>query len=204
MTVGFSLKAETLEQIKFPNNQKHSSIVLIQRSDSGYYCTAVVISDSKAVTAAHCVVVVATQQQNPMLSPHVNIPTTFSVKNSRNEDTFITAKTIRIYDHADIAILEGDFRAFNKASLHVSTFDTKGGDKLISCGYAGGQPLSCTEGVSDDTFVFFGLMTNYLAKGMSGGPVFNKKLKLIGINSHRADKGKNSRFGIIFGIIKEQ
>lgn len=200
-TVAFNAKASDLNSILNPKNGKHSAVILISNVYSGGSCTASVFNDEMAVTAAHCVS--PSEVTNPLMpNQKTTREAVFKVYNSKGDLTGVEAKTYIIFDHADIAVLKGNFREFNKVVLDTGTFKLKKKDKLISCGYAGAMiPPACTEGEFTGPIYFMGAMTNYLARGMSGGPVFTRELKLVGVNSSRADE--NSRFGILFGLLRE-
>lgn len=125
----------------------------------------------------------------------------FEVYNSKGEKTFIVAKAFAETEHTDIAFLNGNFEDFNQISLDVDNFTMKPGDDVFACGYPGGFDLVCTAGSFKGTASFNGKMSAYLAKGMSGGPVFNKFGKAIGVNSSNQLDGL-CYFGILFGNIK--
>jgi V8-like Glu-specific endopeptidase len=185
-------------------NGKHSAVIKIEHTVSLGTCTAFVVDDTTAVTARHCL-------KDPTFDVKPSIDgimkgryeqNYFTVYNSKGVKTFLTVKPFSEAVHADIAFLRGDFKDFNKLTMDVAGFTLKEGDEVDACGFAGGyEPPICSHGAFKGTMSFMGKMNAYLAKGMSGGPVFNKFGKVIGVNSSNEPTGL-SHFGILFGTIR--
>jgi V8-like Glu-specific endopeptidase len=188
-----------------PPNGKHSAVIRIEHQTDLGSCTAFIINDEVAITAKHCLKEPVSANKLPSFDDILKSKADqnhFAVYNSKGENTFVVAQFSSDYAHADVAFLRGDFRAFNKAPLHFTTFDTKKEETIWACGYAGGfDPPVCTNGTFKGTMMFMGATDAYVAKGMSGGPVLNKDGKVIGVNSYRHEDGL-SYFGILFGLIK--
>lgn len=82
----------------------------------------------------------------------------------------------------DFAILSGDFSQFEQVSL-VKDIDFSQGELLRTCGFANLKiPATCTNFVAQGNNGFAYAGNGYLVKGMSGGPVFNSKGQVVGIN----------------------
>lgn len=201
MTAGFNLKAQDLSSITQPKNNKLAPIILISRTDVSYDCSAFVINDTTAITATHCVTYASNATSVPMMAKSV----TFYVYDSNGNPLNMIATRDKIfnYNEYDIATLTGDFRSFNKIKMPHNAFNLKEKDKLFACGFPGGMtPVACTSGEYISKDYFKGVMTNYIARGMSGGPVLDKNLNAVGVIS--ASYKKYSFFGILFGLVKGQ
>jgi len=210
MMVAFSAKSEPLK-FQHPKNGKHSSIIRIENNIDLNSCTAFVINDKIAVTAEHCLSAPKSdldelkQMMGPpdMTRPVPIVSDYFAVYNSKGENTYIVASLShkRNKEDTDIAFLKGNFVNFNKMPIEVNEFKIKMHDELTSCGYAGSfSPPACNGGEYVGSVTFYGVMNNYVAKGMSGGPVLNKQGRAVGVNSSRISNG-TSHFAILFGHI---
>lgn len=205
LMVVYSAKASPqLDQLINPKNGKHSGIIRIEDQSDLSNCTAFVINDRAAVTATHCLgnKKIVNPLQSPAVPQTTPAPDTFQVYNSKGENTYITVTAGEPMSNTDIVLVKGDFTLFNKISVDVDNFNIKPGESLYACGYAGSfSTPACNTGEFTGTSTFMGMMNNYLAQGMSGGPVFNKNYKVIGVNSSRRVDG-TSMFAILFGHIR--
>jgi S1-C subfamily serine protease len=190
--VVFSAKSQPLSPTP---EKKHFPIVRIESQNRKSICTAFVINDKQAITAAHCV------EKELSLFSFLMPEDKFDVYNSEGTKTTAVATVEEIADEtSDIAILKGDFKNFEKLNVRKQ-YNLVLKEPLLACGYPGGfKQLQCTYGVYAGTSYFSGLMTGYLAKGMSGGPVIDMNDEVVGVNSRRLQNGL-SMFAIIFGII---
>jgi V8-like Glu-specific endopeptidase len=184
---------------KKPTNGKHHEIIKITMENGGS-CTAFVISDKIALTAAHCVL------ECSMFGCKI-VKGKLSVYNSEGKNTGIKALPVRknIDGRMDFAAITGDFSKFNKIKVLIS--DTYLADGLLSdssvthCGYAQGNfPPVCTEGSIIKRSGFQMETDGVLIPGMSGGPVINCDGVVIGINS--AVKEETSVYCPTFGILQ--
>jgi hypothetical protein len=174
---------------------QHLSIIRIVSQNNGGKCTAFVINDKQAITAAHCV-----EDEPESLFDFWSPEDKFDVYNSKGVKTTIVAKVEKKFDDVDIAILKGDFKDFKKLPVEKG-FHLFLKEPILACGYAGGfKELECTTGYYAGAVYFDGLMTNYLAKGMSGGPVINQYGRVIGVNNSKREDGF-SAFAVLFGNI---
>ena len=132
---------------------------------------------------------------------------TVSVSNSKGEDTKIKAKASyksdMVEDGRDFAILEGDFKDFEKIPVYLKDFNVENGDKLRSCGYAGGTtPPGCTTLIAIGNNGFQYIARGYLVKGMSGGPVIDENGVAVGINHGVNDN--SVEFTPIIGVLSSK
>ena len=175
---------------------KHEAIVRVVNPNRGS-CSAFVIDNKRAITAAHCL---ATRPDLENPGQLVYDSQYFIVFNSKGKDTSIRVTVARALYGADAAILYGDFSKFEKLEL-ARGFKLEAGEALSACGYPGGfSSLECTDGKFVRTTFFEGLMTNYIAVGMSGGPVMTKGGLVVGVNVRTTAEGY-SAFPVLFGKI---
>jgi hypothetical protein len=165
-----------------PVSQHATMIKLHDNSTGRFFCSAFVVSDNYAITAAHCVV----NSDNTLNTDNIE------VRNSRGQDTKITAKAVALQHTMDRAIILGDFRNFEKVRLASKTenFFPTVSQSLVICGFPGGQDLLCVPFVPME-FAFFsvlGLGPAY--PGMSGGILLDLDTQsAVGIISARTRDG---------------
>jgi hypothetical protein len=124
----------------------------------------------------------------------------FDVFNSKGVKTKTVATVEKCIGDVDIAILKGDFKDFKKLPVERG-FHLSLKEPILACGYAGGfKELECTTGIYAGAELFSGVMTNYIAKGMSGGPVINQYGRAVGVNNSKKENGF-SLFAVLFGNI---
>lgn len=137
------------------------------------FCSASVVSDKYAITAAHCIA--------------KNMDIDISVSDVNDVDTGIIAKPKEYNTQLDYAVIEGDFRQFAKLELETDTdklMHSWSKDDLVTCGYPMGGALYCNDLYNAQPFNFDWQATAHLYPGMSGGPVIDKETgKIIGVNS---------------------
>lgn len=158
--------------IEPPPKGKHHAIfqIIMTRKNRKGTCTAFAISDTRALTAGHCV---------------DKLYEVYIVRNSYGQDTGVRAKAVyKKYGKVDYAILTGNFRDFEKMPIS-SSFLVNPGDLYRSCGFAGGRtPPVCTDFKAVGSWDFFYGGLGYFSKGMSGGPIVDKHGFAVGIISH--------------------
>lgn len=147
---------------------KISPIVRLVTREGSTYCTAVIVSTTKALTAAHCVT-----SGRPI-----------GVRGPDNKELAVDAAPYYIHPPTDSAILTGDFRLFQTAPYYFNIHDVvkHRSDNMITCGYPMGGRLFCTSYVFTRMYGFFWGGNSILIPGMSGGPVFDKDGVVIAIN----------------------
>ena len=192
-----------------PTNGKHSAVIRVEKINSpGGVCTAFVVSDEWAITAGHCTTAPKADETlvgNAVPDKSKDVlwkEDSFRVYNSQGENLFLIVKPIVVKRFPDFAVLLGDFKAFNKLKIKVDTVDTRVGQTIYTCGFPGGlSPAICNTGELTGTTYFSGLTNSYIAMGMSGGPVFDKDYKAIGLNVERLHAG-HSAFAFLQGLIR--
>lgn len=161
---------------------KHSAFIKIVTNEG--YCSGVVINDTTAYTARHCVI--GGKPEDGTKS--------FRVFNSEGAETGIIAETQAYSYFLDYAKIKGDFSSFQHMSAEVvrnGLYDSLN-KSLKFCGY----PLDA-EVVQCDTFKPIGVSTftmtgeAYVAPGFSGSPVFDPDTnKVYGVVSGVDDLGR--------------
>lgn len=131
------------------------------------WCTAFAVSDTLAVTAAHCV-----SDEDTMVLGKI---TMFEA-----DDTEFGTGDMQMSKHPllDIATVSGDFHDRNKLPISTDRFELDPNDKFDSCGFPMmDSKLVCShvfpQSMYADSSVVGIAGPGYLIFGMSGGPVFN-------------------------------
>lgn len=131
---------------------------IIRIASAVKYCSAFVINDRFALTAAHC------------LDPGDK----FLVYSATGQ-LITTAEAYSAYRTLDYGAITGDFSRFSALALATQFACAEHIPSLyFACGYPGGQrELACTtvRTTNVDTFAVLGIGAGY--PGMSGGPVIN-------------------------------
>lgn len=158
----------------------HFSPVIKLATTSGFgFCSATVVSDTYAITAAHCLLTNGVQI-TPFGIQEVQVlkPDAISIYNSDNQFTGTIGYALGANNRMDYGIITGDFRMFNRLSIDpdnngfVDTMDTP----RTVCGYPfnRAKPL-CYKYQPTGWYNFQVLGDGYVAPGMSGGTVINPK-----------------------------
>ncbi len=159
---------------KPPTNPLYSGIIRITNFKSS--CSAVVIDDNYALTAAHCV----TGTMGGMLKDD------YAVIDENYRYTGVYSNAMAIDNSTDLAILVGDFRQFSRFKVD---FEGKSIKKIkdmttVACGYPLTGSLFCSETKLTGNFLFRLTAKEGIGlPGSSGGPVFNDNLEVIGVMS---------------------
>lgn len=132
-------------------------------------CSAFVISDSMAMTAAHCV-----DDFNPLSHALAD-------KDKKHFQAFAIYKASA---HLDQAILLGDFTRYKKLPLKKITNGIEGNKgPFKTCGYPYGGKLICFDWEFKTTRYFNLSGKGFLYGGMSGGPLIDWSTgQVLGIN----------------------
>lgn len=169
------------EDFKLAPVNYHAAMIKLTYEGS-FFCSAFVVSDNYAVTAAHCVVDSQGSMRNDLID----------VYDSLNVDTKIAASTVALQHSMDRAIIMGDFRKFEKVKMADTTenFYPSVSQNLVVCGYPGGQRLLCVP-FRPQAMSFFSILGWGPAyPGMSGGIVMDMDTQTaVGVISARTRDG---------------
>lgn len=177
LSVLLYLASITNDYLTERKTQTHPAIIRLVSLDHpsfrNTFCSAFVISDKVAVTAAHCVEKIGDQ---------------IAFQNT-SEDFLGFATVYSLITRVDQAILIGDFTNFKRFKLKTQTNgigNSKGPFK--NCGYAYGGSLICFDYKNIGIVGFMLRGEGFMYPGMSGGPVFDLTTnEVIGINYAVAD-----------------
>lgn len=148
--------------------QLYNPIIRLIKYSGFSYCSATVVSDRIAITAAHCI--------DP-LQNYVYI------SNEHRTENF-TVMVYSVIDSIDQAILIGDFTKFKKLNLKTKMNGIAGSKgPFITCGYPYNGELLCfkykPQGI--DGFMLKG--ESYLYSGMSGGALIDTSTnEIVAVN----------------------
>lgn len=135
-------------------------------------CSAVVISDNYALSAAHC-------SDTGFFGGLKD--TTFKVVTKQGWFTGIDAKFIALDNNRDVALIKGDFRKFN---IKIPNFNYEAAGYLQACGFPANGAYHCEEiYITGNKYFQYKARGRPLYPGMSGGAVFDYKGYVVGINS---------------------
>lgn len=180
VAIKFSDKEKiVVEKVKPP----YSSLIRLTRNGETR-CSGVVINDTTAITARHCIddvspesILVVSDDGKQMSTP-----------------SYFTNYERRI----DLALISGDFKTFEKTKVYlffvIKDHFPRLSNSGYSCGYIGEEAFCSSFDKLD--FKGFNFKSNaMLIPGMSGGPLLlevNNKLYLIGVNSRTDSESDNT------------
>lgn len=166
------------------NSEKKKEALIRLHEDSSdeqdrFFCSAFVVSDKYAITAAHCLVDSKQKLKTTVIKVH---PMPDATKTTL---PYYGAEAVAINITSDLGLIRGDFKQFNKILVDPTpsgVFKAKG--PLVTCGFPYGDTDLCTpfqpQGPAYN-FIFGG---GFIYPGMSGGPVIDlSTLTVIGVNS---------------------
>jgi hypothetical protein len=143
-----------------------------------FHCTAFVISDKLAVTAAHCLV---NEEDYNMTKDDITI------KNADLKDTKVIAHAAAINVRADMGVITGDFSNFNKMKMREDGLLGSGGP-FLTCGFPWGAKPMCSVFQPESNFYTEVQGKGNIYPGMSGGPVVDLSCGMVvGINTEAID-----------------
>lgn len=179
--IGSAIKAEFNNTVKIDN--KLSPIIRLVGPTGGTYCSAVVISDTLAVTANHCV----NMEEEIMPGMFtVHLLHQMEIRSTDNLPRGLSASPLWWDFRRDIAIIKGDFTKFKPRKYLYKPEELmiymKKGTKVVSCGYPYHGPLFCSFGEFVDKVGFHWGVNTLILPGMSGGPTMLEDGTVVGIN----------------------
>lgn len=176
---------EQLPPLKMSDTVKNDEQIynpMIRLTRNGkFHCSGSAISDTYAITAAHCVQGVGGAMNTASID----------IQDADSKETRTKARAVGMLKSQDVALLMGDFKKFRKIPMET---DPRGWlahrGPYISCGFPGGDKAICTPFMpqGNNQFLIYG--NGFLYKGMSGGPVFDSQTgQLIAVNSRVNNQG---------------
>ncbi len=153
-----------------------NTVVRIYDSEGEFECSGVVVGKNYVLTAAHCLVDM--DEGIPILEKKM-----VTIENV-DQSVRVAGMPVAVNTRLDWGLIEGNFSDIPAA--HVLTTDYGIGDSkfMHGCGYPqGSQTLRCEllMPVINDAFIIK-CANGVLQPGMSGGPVFNDKGQVVGLN----------------------
>jgi hypothetical protein len=137
-----------------------------------FHCTAVVISHTLALTAAHCLV---DSEYFMLKKPFVVKDKDFAVSG--------TANPVAVNTQADLGLVSGDFSTFRKFKLNLKGFLGSAGP-YVTCGFPWGDEGICTPFAPAANYYAEVMGKGTIFPGMSGGPVIDVSTEeVVGINT---------------------
>lgn len=182
--------------IQSNNPSKSNPIVRLHTTDGRFFCSGTVISDRYVVGATHCVVNVLGKMRDEKL-----------LVISEDRRNTQEAYPVAVESMTDLALIEGDFRSFNKMRILVNPNDLNLKDHFKVCGFPLGVPnLTCYPTNIKGNQYFSILGDGVIQKGMSGGPGIDiDKNLIITVSTAVAESGiiLSPVIGIfsLFGIV---
>ncbi len=150
--------------------EKNPALIHLELSNHNS-CTAFVIDNNYAVTAAHCL------SRGPKQNKIQNL--------SRTLEKAVPVKTVGFNERVDYGLIMGDFSAFNHALIAPENALGRVSNQnvFLTCGFPEGQTRAlCTEFQSFGPSNFMIVGRGEVYPGMSGGPaVFEATGLVIGV-----------------------
>lgn len=160
------------------------AIVRLHDTETGrFFCSATIISDHLALTAAHCVV-----RQSPFgiyVLQKVDIRTADLPDQPGTPGLFVKGNP-----NTDYVLLSGDFTTYSKMKIISDTADiikAVQNDHLIVCGFPAGGKLLCVPFYNANFENFKLRGDSFLYPGMSGGPCIDTDTGNVIANNFAVD-----------------
>lgn len=166
-----------------------SSIVRLHDAETGrFFCSGVIISNTRMLTAAHCVVDASFFG--------VSVTKRVEIRLQDNKPIGLFADYEAANGRQDLASLTGDFRGLDKRpvitnSAELNRIFMDPASKIVMCGYPNSGPLRCNYITQVGRKVFFMSGEGWLYPGMSGGPVIDQATgAVLAVNTAVTEDGK--------------
>ncbi len=167
--------------------QTFEPFVRLENMNGEFICSATVISDDYALTAAHCVLETSLLGVTSLKD---NLRTVGKPLEGRYpaavDSNVVEVQAVAAGVRADYALVKGDFKLFTKAPISVSPRQTEQiVGPIIMCGYPYGDSFICytTNNQISPHYGHFQIL-GQLYPGMSGGPVIDYAMqRVIGVNT---------------------
>lgn len=156
--------------------------LFINEGNNTSSCSAVVVSNKSAITAAHCV----TSNLAPLakaLGLKITLPQIKMMLEQNGNVTPVTLYGEMSGAGVDVAYVQADFTKFSKAPISdAALFDMT--TEYRSCGHPHyrKKPVCLALGKPRSNHYHLTIFNAGIQSGMSGGPVFDDKGRLVGIN----------------------
>lgn len=166
--------------------------------DGVFRCTAFIISNDYAITAAHCLVSNFSKKLDTNDIEIVSEDRTISV----------TAQAVGSYSSGDLGLIRGEFQNFKKLSIDASVLSVPRAltaTQLVSCGYPRGtNRIVCYRQSQCGVYYDFVACQGLLYHGMSGGPLISidevGSVGVVGVNSALASD--SNLFSPLIGLFE--
>lgn len=185
--VGVLLNNVRIETRALISRNVDTSIVRLHDADTGaFFCSGVVISNTRILTAAHCVF------RQGLFGESVAVDKV-EIRTQTNKPMGIIANFEAANARQDLAILSGDFRGMDQRGVvsdtaQLNSIFMNSNIDVVACGFPDGGRLACSHITDRDRILFFFSAKGYLYPGMSGGPVIDMTTgKVIAVNQAVTD-----------------
>lgn len=167
----------------------YAAPIRLHLPNGSFFCSATVISDRYALTAAHCLVS-ASQPSDLKFGTSLR-KDKFIIKDKTGTDTGIKATVAGVKISQDVGLVIGDFRKFKKNNVDFKPSGLLSHNgPFYTCGFPGGDGYICIPFKPQGSVSFLIVGTGYLYKGMSGGPVIDTETnEIVAVNSRVLGSG---------------
>jgi hypothetical protein len=165
-----------------PKKAKNGMIAIYRKDDKGkwqFNCTAFVVTNVYAMTAGHCL----NDHKTGYLTKEA-----IQVRLLDLKETTMIVHAASMNITADIGIVTGDFRQFQKNYINRDGFFGLKGP-FVTCGFPyGDSPPQCIPFVPQSNYRFAIKGQGFVYPGMSGGPTYDVTTHMVvGINAAAGD-----------------